>query len=99
MSFGVIINAQDPPKSHQHAMPAKTENSSESAKKTSDSCCREMNSCQGTEHQKTAGEKMHQSKMTNKEASVTYTCPMHPEINSDEPGKCPKCGMDLVKKK
>ncbi|MCB0689975.1 MAG: hypothetical protein KDC53_25725, partial [Saprospiraceae bacterium] len=28
-----------------------------------------------------------------------YTCPMHPEIHQDEPGKCPKCGgMDLVKK-
>ena len=28
-----------------------------------------------------------------------YTCPMHPEIKQDKPGKCPKCGgMDLVKK-
>lgn len=28
-----------------------------------------------------------------------YTCPMHPEIHEDTPGKCPKCGgMDLVKK-
>jgi len=28
-----------------------------------------------------------------------YTCPMHPEVTSDKPGKCPKCGgMDLVKK-
>lgn len=26
-----------------------------------------------------------------------YTCPMHPEIHEDKPGKCPKCGMDLVK--
>ncbi len=25
-----------------------------------------------------------------------YTCPMHPEIIRDAPGKCPKCGMDLV---
>ena len=25
-----------------------------------------------------------------------YFCPMHPEVVSDEPGKCPKCGMDLV---
>lgn len=27
-----------------------------------------------------------------------YTCVMHPEVISDKPGKCPKCGMDLVKK-
>lgn len=25
-----------------------------------------------------------------------YTCPMHPEIQSDKPGKCPKCGMTLI---
>jgi len=24
-----------------------------------------------------------------------YVCPMHPEIISDQPGKCPKCGMNL----
>ncbi|MEK6951950.1 MAG: heavy metal translocating P-type ATPase [Nanoarchaeota archaeon] len=28
-----------------------------------------------------------------------YTCPMHPDVLSEKPGKCPKCGgMDLVKK-
>jgi len=27
--------------------------------------------------------------------SVIYHCPMHPEINSNKPGTCPKCGMDL----
>ncbi len=29
-------------------------------------------------------------------AAVKYTCPMHPQIISDTPGKCPICGMDLV---
>ena len=28
-----------------------------------------------------------------------WTCPMHPEIRADQPGKCPTCGMDLVKQK
>jgi hypothetical protein len=27
-----------------------------------------------------------------------YTCPMHPEVVSNTPGKCPKCGMNLEKK-
>jgi Cu(I)/Ag(I) efflux system membrane fusion protein len=27
--------------------------------------------------------------------AVDYTCPMHPEVHSPTPGKCPKCGMDL----
>jgi hypothetical protein len=27
-----------------------------------------------------------------------YTCPMHPEVTSDQPGNCPKCGMKLVEK-
>ncbi|MHB8111139.1 MAG: heavy metal translocating P-type ATPase [Syntrophorhabdaceae bacterium] len=27
--------------------------------------------------------------------SITYTCPMHPEIVQDHPGNCPKCGMAL----
>ncbi len=29
---------------------------------------------------------------------AVYTCVMHPEVLSDHPGKCPKCGMDLVLK-
>jgi hypothetical protein len=33
---------------------------------------------------------------SNRDA-VHYTCPMHPEVISDRPGQCPKCGMDLVR--
>lgn len=44
------------------------------------------------------------SKSTNEMNSKThdmanYACPMHPEITSDKPGKCSKCGMDMVEKK
>jgi Cu(I)/Ag(I) efflux system membrane fusion protein len=28
--------------------------------------------------------------------ATTYSCPMHPEVQSPVPGKCPKCGMELV---
>ena len=27
--------------------------------------------------------------------SAVFTCPMHPEVKSDQPGSCPKCGMAL----
>lgn len=31
------------------------------------------------------------------DAKEVWTCPMHPEVRLPGPGKCPKCGMDLVK--
>lgn len=30
--------------------------------------------------------------------AAVYTCLMHPEVRLPAPGKCPKCGMTLVKK-
>ena len=33
------------------------------------------------------------------ESAASYVCPMHPEVTSDGPGKCSKCGMDLVKRR
>lgn len=32
---------------------------------------------------------------TTKHAAY-YTCPMHPDVVSKKPGKCSKCGMDLI---
>jgi hypothetical protein len=32
-------------------------------------------------------------------AAATYRCPMHPDVVSDQPGRCPKCKMKLVPKK
>lgn len=36
---------------------------------------------------------------TEAEAAKQYTCPMHPEVVQNGPGKCPKCGMELKPKK
>ena len=35
------------------------------------------------------------------ETDIYYTCPMpeHSDVVMDKPGKCPKCGMELVAKK
>ena len=37
--------------------------------------------------------------VTKEVAKAEYTCPMHPDVISDKPGDCPKCGMPLVEKK
>jgi len=44
-------------------------------------------------------QKAKQSKSTKGQtttAMASYACPMHPEVTSDKPGKCSKCGMDLT---
>jgi hypothetical protein len=33
---------------------------------------------------------------TSPQQTISYTCPMHPEVQQDRPGNCPKCGMPLV---
>jgi hypothetical protein len=38
----------------------------------------------------------HDTTMTAKNVQH-YTCPMHPEVMTNKPGKCPKCGMTLVR--
>jgi membrane fusion protein, copper/silver efflux system len=48
-------------------------------------CSREGKKDTHTDHTQAANE------------AAKYTCPMHPEVIRDEPGKCPICGMALVK--
>lgn len=36
---------------------------------------------------------------TTTDSSMVYSCTMHQEVLGDHPGKCPKCGMTLVKQK
>ena len=52
-----------------------------------------------TEEAVAEGTNAESTEPTEMEASVIYTCPMHPEVQQDKPGKCPKCEMDLVVKK
>jgi Cu(I)/Ag(I) efflux system membrane fusion protein/cobalt-zinc-cadmium efflux system membrane fusion protein len=45
-----------------------------------------LNSCDSGQNQKE----------TSTENGQLWTCGMHPEVILDEPGQCPKCGMNLV---
>ena len=36
------------------------------------------------------------AKVESTAGTAKYTCPMHPEVMSDQAGTCPQCGMDLV---
>ena len=38
------------------------------------------------------------AKVYSSPANSIYTCPMHPEVQQDHPGNCPKCGMTLERK-
>ena len=41
----------------------------------------------------------HEEVLNEDKTDAAYACSMHPDVTSDKPGKCSKCGMDLVKKK
>lgn len=34
--------------------------------------------------------------VSESQSETTYTCPMHPQIRQNTPGRCPICGMQLV---
>ncbi len=40
----------------------------------------------------------YKAKAHDHKESTIWTCSMHPSVEKDEPGQCPICGMDLVKK-
>ena len=48
---------------------------------------------EGEDHSATDG------KMHSMSGEKMYACPMHPEVTSDKPEKCPKCDMKMKKVK
>lgn len=44
------------------------------------------------------GHKHELGKKADSQGKVYYTCAMHPQVHLDEPGNCPICGMQLIKK-
>jgi rubrerythrin len=51
-----------------------------------------------SDQMKKTSDAMKQKSDEMKPAATIYICPMHPQIKSDKPGKCPICGMTLKKK-
>lgn len=45
------------------------------------------------------GAEPHHHHAPGETADVVYACPMHPEVTSNEPGTCSKCGMALVERR
>ena len=50
-----------------------------------------------TKVEKPVPHKQHHDVKKNVKKIQHYTCPMHSEVITGKPGKCPKCGMTLVK--
>lgn len=62
--------------------------------------CHMMSDEKGRHHEDKTESKPLNSKSEFKEQfySTVYVCPMDQDVQSDKPGKCPKCGMKLEKK-
>lgn len=40
----------------------------------------------------------HEASALNEGAASVYVCPMHTDVTSNAPGRCPKCNMQLERK-
>jgi len=83
---------------HDRTTPAK-------AKESAGECCgghtHKVEEPQNTQHSCCGGNEHNDVVLpiTNTtDSTAIYTCPMHPEIEQDHPGSCPKCGMALEPK-
>ena len=70
---------------HRGDIEAQKKAAAEEMKKTSD-------------QMKATSDQMKKKSDEMKGGTAIYTCPKHPQIKSDKPGKCPICGMTLKKK-
>jgi Cu(I)/Ag(I) efflux system membrane fusion protein len=52
-----------------------------------------------TKVEKPMSHKQHHDTTTTAKKVQQYTCSMHPEVITNKPGKCPKCGMTLIQVK
>ena len=56
-----------------------------------------MSGMEDMQHEKTGATKTGSGEQP-RSRKIYFTCPMHPQIHQDKPGKCPICGMTLIKK-
>ena len=57
----------------------------------------DMSGMEGMQHEKTGATKTSSGEQP-RSGKIYFTCPMHPQVHQSKPGKCPICGMTLIKK-
>lgn len=58
----------------------------------------DMKGMGGIQHDQMSAMKKESEESKPMSGKTYYTCVMHPQIHEDKPGKCPICGVTLVKK-
>ena len=56
-----------------------------------------MSGMEGMQHEKTGATKTGSGEQP-RSGKIYYTCATHPQVHKNRPGKCPICGMILIKK-